>query len=225
MGFITKILNKIFYGISNAVNNMDKKTVKTVKQSYIMLIVILAAIGGFIGYKNGKNTARIKSAPLAEYINDVFQIDINREKREGRFGRMLESELINEMKYTDQNKIQFPTKETFKPEFEHRIIEPDRDKKISADPRMEPLEKQMEGSYRDLNKLNPDVKPLRGNENPVEKKREDKKEDDRLYKSVIEEDKTRTVVPEKDKPIDKIRTDRKKRELAPIKDNSGILDK
>ena len=229
MGFLTDLLNKLFTGLNGAINGMSKNTVKIVRQSYFLLIFLLCAGGIFIGYSRGKETAQIKSAPLAERINQVFEIDINRERKDGRFGKMLESELINEMKYRDPGKIQFPSKDTFKPEFEHRIIEAERDKKISADPSMDPRDSQLEGRYRELNDLNPQVKPLRGIDNPSQ--RLDPREGIPLEERTGREDtaakgeKNLKDQPVKDKAVDKIRRDAKKRDLGPIQDHSGIIDK
>ncbi len=202
--------------MSGLLNNLKPDTVKTIKQSYFFLVFVLTMIGMYIGYDKGRNIAKIKSPPLAENVRDLFHVDINREKSEGRFGKMQETELINEMKKADPEKIQFLSRELLKPELEHRIIEPEREKKISRELHPDPIDRQIEGSYREINKLNPEVKQLRGTNLPGSGEREIKSID----KSLMKDNKAL-----KDLPEEKVKTEKSRIKLEPIKKGSEIIEK
>ncbi len=80
----------------------------------------------------GRNSAKIKSAPLAEFVNDTFRIDLNRERDSGDFSEMLEKEIVNESTINNFNKADFPVRERLEPQYgkdpiesQNRIAEPD----------------------------------------------------------------------------------------------------
>ena len=71
----------------------------------------------------GTKSAKIKSNPLAEFVNDTFKIDINKEKADGDFSDILESEIINESPMNNFTKSTFSSRESLNPELSKEAIE------------------------------------------------------------------------------------------------------
>jgi hypothetical protein len=132
MNPVLKILTSGIIAINRLIDSMSLKTVETVRRAFFFVIFLMCLIGLVIGYNMGTKSAKIKSDPLAEFVNDTFKIDINKERADGDFSSLLESEIINESTMNNFSKSEFPTRENLNPELskgviesENRIPEPD----------------------------------------------------------------------------------------------------
>lgn len=123
MNPVLDILTKIIISINRIIDSMPLRTIETVKRGFYFFIFILCFAGIYIGYNMGTKSARIKSDPLAEFVNDTFKIDINKEKANGDFSSMLESEIVNESPMNNFTKSNFPTRENLNPELTKQVIE------------------------------------------------------------------------------------------------------
>ena len=132
MNPVLKILTTAIISINKLIDSMSLRTIETVKRGFFFFIFIMCIVGIVIGYNMGTKSARIKSDPLAEFVNDTFKIDINKERADGDFSDMLESEIVNESTMNNFTKSNFPTRENLNPELskeavesENKIPEPD----------------------------------------------------------------------------------------------------
>ncbi len=123
MNPVVKILSSIIISINKIIDSMSLKTIETVRRAFFFVIFLMCMIGLYIGYSMGTKSAKIKSDPLAEFVNDTFKIDINKEKADGDFSSMLESEIVNESTMNNFNKSAFPTRENLNPELSKSVIE------------------------------------------------------------------------------------------------------
>lgn len=212
MNPVLKILTSVIISINRFIDSMSLKTVETVKRGFFFFIFIMCIIGIVIGYNMGTKSARIKSDPLAEFVNDTFKIDINKERADGDFSDMLESEIVNESPMNNFTKSNFPTRENLNPELskeaiesENRIPEPDVmdkpfkpetpvDEKFNADrTQSDQSMKVLDKSYQMNKQDNIKFK----NDEPI-KNQPDVKTDDKNKIQILEKDKK--IVPE---PINK----------------------
>ena len=83
MNPVLNALTKIIITINRLIDSMSLKTIETVKRGFYFFIFLLCLVGIYVGYNMGIKSARIKSDPLAEFVNDTFKIDMNREKASG----------------------------------------------------------------------------------------------------------------------------------------------
>jgi phosphoribulokinase len=95
MNPVFKILDTVFGSIGDILNSISPSIQRTIRNAFFFLIFVIAMVGAYFGYNKGKGAASIKSDPLAKYTNQVFDIDIKRERDDGKFGDMLETESIN----------------------------------------------------------------------------------------------------------------------------------
>ena len=123
MNPVLKIITSVIIAINKAIDSMTLKTLESIKKGFFTLIFLLCIVGIVVGYKMGTKSAKIKSDPLAEFVNDTFKIDINKERADGDFSDMLESEIVNESPMNNFNKSNFPTRETMNPEISKEVIE------------------------------------------------------------------------------------------------------
>ncbi len=123
MNPILNILTKVIVAINQAIDSMSLKTVEAIRRGFFTFIFILCIAGIVIGYNMGTKSAKIKSDPLAQFVNDTFKIDINKERANGDFSEMLESEIVNESPMNNFNKSTFPTRENLNPEIRKEAIE------------------------------------------------------------------------------------------------------
>jgi hypothetical protein len=123
MNPVLKILTSAIISINRLIDSMSLKTVETVRRAFFFVIFLMCLIGLVIGYNMGIKSAKIKSDPLAEFVNDTFKIDINKEKADGDFSSLLESEIINESTMNNFSKSEFPTRENLNPELNKSVIE------------------------------------------------------------------------------------------------------
>ena len=165
-----KILDNIFGGINKLINNLNKGTRDAIRAGFFFLIFVLTVIGGIIGYRSGMQNAKIKSSPLFEITNQTFQIDINREHRDGNFSRLLDSALINEAKTREPDKLSYPSRESMLPEYDKALAEPAATAKYKASPGTYQNESPLESDYRGNADIKgpSSVKPLDKTIEPVE---------------------------------------------------------
>lgn len=123
MNPVVKILTNLIIQINKLIESFSLQTIQTIKRSFYFVIFILCIIGIVVGANMGKHSAKIKSAPLAEFVNDTFKIDINREKTDGDFSEMLEKEIVNESKINNFDKAEFPVRERLEPQYGKEPIE------------------------------------------------------------------------------------------------------
>jgi hypothetical protein len=134
------------------------------------------------------------------------------EREEGRFGSMLESEQLNEMKYNDRRKAGYSSRYDMLPERREGIIEPESSIKSRSVPETHEGRSIVEGDYNRTGRQKPDVSPLDKKLKPVEPEIIKEKETD--VKSIRKENKERV-----EGAKDQIRTP------SPIKKDRGIIEK
>jgi hypothetical protein len=152
-------MNNAVSGVDHMINRIPKRTQQTIRNLYMLTIFCLAGGGVVMGVMWGKQSAEIKSAPIIERTNDAFDLDIKRERTEGNFS-MLDTEMINEMKKMDVDKIQFPTRSSMEPEVDRGIIEPEAGKKMKESPEVRIQDPLFEGDYKRRPAVDSDVRPV-----------------------------------------------------------------
>lgn len=125
MNFISKIIEQVIISLNNRINNLNEQTVETIKRGFFSIVAVLVIIGIFVGYYSGKDAAHNKSTSIAEYTNDVFEVDVKRQREDGNFRSMLETEMLGKRKGQELGKKRFPVNEKFKIETNSNIFEPD----------------------------------------------------------------------------------------------------
>ncbi len=137
MNPVIKIINNILIAINRLIDSMSLKTIKTIQRGFFFVTFIMCIAGIIIGYNMGTKSAKIKSPPLAENVNDVFNIDISREKDMGSFSGMLESETIKVDDTIHSVKDEYLVRESIKTERDDKVLdpgktveEPDLDEKV-----------------------------------------------------------------------------------------------
>jgi hypothetical protein len=164
-------MRKAASGIDRMMGNVSYQTQQSVRSVFFLTIFVLVVGGSIYGYMKGKNAAVIKSTPIIEFTNDAFELDIKRERGEGNFSSMLDSDMINELKGKDVNKTPYPTRVSLEPEVDKGIIEPDINKKIRpADVQIkEPI---IEEENRFKPRIDSSVKPIERKSVPAYNERE-----------------------------------------------------
>jgi len=160
MNAIIKIISKIFTPVNDLLNNIDSKTAETIKVSFYFFIFVLALGGAYFGYTKGTDSAKIKSPPLAEITNEVFDIDMSRERGTRSFNSILDRDLINEMKNIKLEKNRYPSRESMETYIDKGIVEPAGDEKIKTSQDISINDRIIEGEYKPKSISSPDVKPL-----------------------------------------------------------------
>ncbi|MCU0849191.1 MAG: hypothetical protein MUD12_15020 [Spirochaetes bacterium] len=171
MNLLYRITSKFMRSTSRGFELIDRRTADMIKNSFYFFIFVLCVGGIIMGVKWGKNAAQIKSPPLAGTTNEVFDLDISREKDDGSFRNMLESEAINEMKNPAPAKNKYPAKERLEPDLDKGIVEPEKDRKARVG-EMDIRDRIAEGEYRPSLADKSDVKQLRRETRPYEGGRE-----------------------------------------------------
>ncbi len=123
MNPVFKIINNLIISINNIIDSMNLRTVQTIKRGFFFFTFLMCIAGIIIGYNMGTKAARIKSPPLAEFVNDTFINDISRERDTGSFSGMIESEIIKESDAINSNKIDFFVRERLETQKDDRIID------------------------------------------------------------------------------------------------------
>lgn len=208
-----EILRNIINLINNAIDSLSVKTVQSIKQGFFFLLFILAIIAVIIGYNMGKESARIKSPPLAKNVNDAFEIDISREKKDGDFGSLLESQVLTESRYTRPTEKPYKISGDLKPEYEVGIIDSTRKKRRKPSPELRHQSDILEGKYRPEEKKKSSVGVL------LEEKI--KKEPAPVKRSFTEKENKKGITIIKERDSGKKNRDRP----APILKDRGIIEK
>ncbi len=224
MNPVFKILSSIIIKINNIIDSMSLKNIEAIKRGFYFFIFVMSVAGIIFGYNMGTKSAKIKSDPLAEFVNDTFKIDINKEKADGDFSQLLESEIINESPINNFNKTSFPIRENLNPEINKEAIEsankiPEPD---VADKPLKPETPIDEKNNSIQNVENQSVKI-------VDKQFKENKTDGIIIKNIDEqkitpENKTREDKVKNKNIIDIIEKD-KKVVPEPIKKDTGIINK
>lgn len=238
MNPITKIFGSLLTAIDRAISSMDDSVATSIRGAFFFLVFVLAGVCVFIGIRMGRDSAQIKRQPIISTTNDVFSIDINREKPEGNFQSMLDTEMVQELRSADTKKITVPSRENLTPDVDRGLIEPaaDKKKRVSADVQYQDF--ISEGQYRPRDRASADVKPLGARQGPREDQRDarDIRDADRTDsgKSLSKEDlSVEPLADRKTAPREERRDGEKKesriirsksKEPAPVFRNSGIVE-
>ncbi len=119
-----QIIDSAMGTLNSMLNSIDLKTQETIKRSFFLIIFIMSIIAMILGYNSGQDSAKIKSPPVAEYVNDTFKIDINQEKEKGDFSSILESKVMSESTVNNFKKYKFNIKEENPDSMANKIIQP-----------------------------------------------------------------------------------------------------
>lgn len=123
MNPVFKILNNLIIAINRLIDSMNLRTVQSIKRGFLFLTFLMCLVGLYIGYSMGTKSAKIKSPPLAEFVNDTFATDINRERDTGSFSGVLESEMVRESDTINSNKVDFFVRERLNTETDNSVID------------------------------------------------------------------------------------------------------
>ena len=156
----SRSVNNAVFGIDRLINSIPIRTQQTVKSLFYLVLFGLTIGGAVLGAIQGKDAAKIKSSPIIENTNDAFEIDIKREREGGNYASMLDTEVINEMKKIDKDKIQFPSRSNLEPETDRGIIEPESPRKVRPSPDVTVQDPLFEGDYRSKRGIDSDVRPI-----------------------------------------------------------------
>ncbi len=89
-------MRRFFVWFDRATDEMDIKTRIMIRQSFTLVIVILAFVGLFIGVSAGRRAADKGGVPIVEETRDVFDIDITRERERVTFSGMIDEQVMIE---------------------------------------------------------------------------------------------------------------------------------
>lgn len=124
MNPVFKIVTSAIIWINRQLDSLSFQTVETIRRAFYFLMFIFVITGIMIGYNMGVDSAKIKSPPIAEFIDDAFRIKVSRE-RGGDFSGMLEAEILKDSGINSLSRYEFPVRVNDSPEVEKRVIEPD----------------------------------------------------------------------------------------------------
>jgi len=221
MNPIVQFLTSAIIAINKLIDSLSLQTIQTIKRGFFFAIFIFCIIGIIIGINMGKKSAKIKSEPLAEFVNDTFRIDLNREKDAGDFSEMLENEIIKETTINNFNKADFPVRESLEPQYDKNPIESPN--KINLpDIKTQPYKTESpidEDLNRTITETTPDVRAL-------EKNLTDSDNNDIILKRSIEPDKNINAdIRNQDKSPVRILEKDKSVKPEILQNDSGIIDK
>lgn len=217
MNPVLKIVTSVLITINKLIDSMSLKTIESIKRGFFFFIFIMCIVGIVIGYNMGTKSAKIKSNPLAEFVNDTFKIDINKEKKDGDFSDLLESEIVNESPMNNFNKSTFPTRENLNPELKKEVIESE-----SKIPEPDVLDKPFKPGTPVDEKLNVNQTQEDQSMKILEKSFKTNDADSIIFKT---DDKKNSEKPKDDKNIIKILEKDKKIIPEPINKDTGIIIK
>lgn len=123
MNPVFKVINSLIISINRIIDSMNLRTVQTIKRGFLFLTFIMCLVGIYIGYTMGTKSAKIKSPPLAEFVNDTFSNDINRERDTGSFSGVLESEMVRESDAINSGKVDFFVRERLNTETDNNVVD------------------------------------------------------------------------------------------------------
>ncbi len=210
------IIRNIIISINDLIDGLNANTVRNIRQGFFFLFFILAIVAMIIGFNMGKESARIKSPPLAKNVNDTFEIDISREKSDGDFGSLLESQVLTESRYTRPMEKPYKISQDLTPEHEVGIIDDTKQRQKKPIPELRNQKDILEGKYRPEKKEKGSVDVLIEEKNkkepaPVNRNYTEKKED-KAEKGI-------TVIKDRET------TKERRSEPTPILKDRGIIEK
>jgi hypothetical protein len=227
MNPLTRIISLLINGLNHFLESMDRKTVEAIKQSFYFITFVALIIAIIIGYNSGKKAAKRGGKTLAENTNQVFSVDVKRERPEGRFYSMLDTDAIREIDRSDYNKLQFPSRATLEPENRDELVEPDLFKKEKS-PEID-IDRLAEIDRTD-EKPEPSIKTLPKRESPLRDRKLDIIDEKKENRIITGED----AESEKPKEPEKMRREmneprkmkdlRKGTELNPLEKREGIIE-
>jgi len=224
MSPIFDTISKIFDAFNNLLDGINPRIADAIKRGFFLFIFILMMIGAYFGYNMGHDAARIKSPPLIDLTNEVFDIDIGRQKTEGNFSEMLDSDLIHEGKKGEPDRVTYPAQQSIEPESDDGIIEAPTTAKRKMTPSIAADEPVFEGEYRAKKFQKGDVKEAGKDIRAMDSTAELITGDETKVKDPLSEETVLTPTPEKaggKKTIRRI----KSKGPQPILDDSGIIGK
>ncbi len=228
MNPITRVLSFLITQINILIDRLDRKTIETIKQSFYFLIFIATIAAIILGYNLGKKAAKRGGKPLAELTNEAFTIDIKKERREGRFPSMLDTETIRETDSRDFNKLRFPTKDILEPETRDNIVEPESLKKRPVTLREIDKDRIAEIDREGTDLTNPEVQKLKRREAPLRERNLDimKDEEKRIIsrRNLESKDKEKDDKSTKKSKILKKQKRSQPKELKLLEKKQGIID-
>ncbi len=207
------ILKNLIGIVNRLIDGLSLNTVRNIQQGFYFLMFILAIVAVIIGYNMGREAARIKSPPLAKNVNDAFEIDISREKSDGNFSSLLESQVLTESRYTRPAQKPYKMAPNLKPETDTGIIEDTAKKRRKPHPILRNQSEILEGQYR----------PEKKRQKSVDILIEDKKKKE---PTPVRPDYSKDTKKEKKETIKMIENKKNKnRTPAPVLREKGIIDK
>lgn len=132
MNPLVKIASGLITSINRLIDAVDDRAADTIRQGFFFVMFLIAIGAIVLGYRMGSGSAKRTGIPLAETTNEVFEIDIKRQRDHARFNALLDSESVRETDRIDIEKNRFPTREGIDVESPDRIAEPDSMKKKAA---------------------------------------------------------------------------------------------
>ena len=157
---LSKITN-IFKSINRLLYSIDNRTTESIKRGFFFLIFLLILGGIYLGYSMGKDSAQINSTPLAENTNELFEIEMARERDEMSNEEMTDEEGVFESETKEGKLIQFKNRQGMEQQFEDGIIESGENKKKGITSPMLVNEPIIEGEYRIKRDGKADVNPIK----------------------------------------------------------------
>ena len=232
MNPIKKIFTSIIVSINRFIESLNYKTIDSIKNGFYFIVFVMCVAGIIIGYRIGSGSAKIQTSPLTDYVNDTFRLKMN--NNDGDFSEILQSELLNEAPMNNFSKYDFPSRESFNPEFKQGIMESDnkiQDPDISSKP-FKPETPIIDSFKFDQPQVNQTIRPLDGPKVSDVKiddiKINDAKIDINRSNPVLNDDqsinKPEIKIPD-DNNIIRILDKDKNTIPQPIKNDTGIIDK
>jgi len=209
MNPLIKILRNAVTTLNNLINGLKPDVIRNIKQGFYFLVFILTIVVIVIGYNMGREAARIKRPPLAGKVNEVFEIDVSREKGEKGSLSMQDSKFfIEQYQRAKRPELPYKSAESLKPRGDTGIIDDLTEKRRPKRPALKGNIDILEGDYRPREKKKEEVDILiegKKKKEPVPKK-EPRAEQKKGAVTVIEE--TRST----------------KKEVKPIMRDKGIIE-
>lgn len=134
MSALDKVLAPLFAAINGIFDKINPRTADMIRQSYILLIVVICVGGLIIGATFGKRAAHKTGVQMAETTNQVFDLDIKQGREDGGFGSLIEPEAENMPEARDTLKEAAPSREKALADDSATIVEPERDRHIKSAP-------------------------------------------------------------------------------------------
>ncbi|HNR89557.1 MAG TPA: hypothetical protein PKM65_14545 [Spirochaetota bacterium] len=131
MNPLVKIASGLISTINRIIDSVDTKTADGIRQGFFFVIFLIAIGAVIMGYRLGSGSAKRTGIPLAESTNQVFEIDIKRQRDHAQFNTLLDTESVRETERVDPEKNKFLSREGVDMESSDRLAEPDSMKKKS----------------------------------------------------------------------------------------------